>query len=388
MNKYNFDIIADRYNKNSVKYGNDTNVLPMWVADMDFEVLPEITDAIVSKAKEACYGYTELSNEFFEAYINFYKRHHNIDFKVEDCVFATGIVGAIDSIFKHLLNKGDKVIIQTPVYPVFANCIRNNGLVILENKLKYENGSYQIDYDNLEKIIKEEDPAALLLCNPHNPTGYIYSLDELNRIIKLCKENNVLLLSDEIHGEICSPNYKYHSILEASYYSKSVTLLSGGKVFNIAGIQSSCLVIKDKELRDAVQNAVYHDDIGEPNFFAEAVNVAAFNNGDEWIEELNAYIDNNKQYFYEFILKELPNLKVIRSNATYLLWVDVSGYTNDSDELIKDLINTVSLRLSSGKSFLGNGDTFVRINLATSLDNVKDGCLRLKKYFENKKVIK
>jgi len=385
MGKYNFDKIVDRYNKQSHKYDcKDKNILPMWVADMDFECFEGITNAINNRTKTPCYGYTAVPKEFFSAYSNYWKRHYSVNFSEEECVFSTGVVASIDSIFRHMLKPGNKVVVQTPVYHTFFHCIENNGLIAVENQLKYEKGEYHIDFDGLERLLQQNDVKAMIFCNPHNPTGYLFNKEEVNKIASLCYDNNVLLISDEIHSEIKDPGYKYCSSLNADkkYLDNIIVLLAGSKCFNIAGLHSSIAVIKNKALRDAFQEAVYHDDVGETNYFACDGNIAAFNDGDQWLDEMNEYVTKNKQYVVDFFKKEKIN--VVCGHATYLVWIDLSDYTNDSEEFCNKLKKATGLWLTSGKDFRGNGLYFVRMNVATSYDNVVDGCNRLKRFLKQK----
>lgn len=381
MNKYNFDNVVNRINTGSIKYQDGPNVLPMWVADMDFEVLPEIKESILKSAEIDAYGYQDTSKEYFEAYKSFYHRRHNINFEIDDCIFSIGVVASIDSIFRHLFSKGDNVLVFTPVYHIFFNCINNNGLNLVELPLEYKNNQYSLDLNKVKKTIIEKNIKVLLLCNPNNPTGNIYSLADLTFLAEICRENNVLLISDEIHGEIVDNDTKYNPILsiDEKYHSGIISLFSGSKVFNIAGLHSSIIVVKNKDLKDKIQDGVYKDDIGEPNYFAVNANIAAFVKGDEYIEELNDYLYQNKKYVEDFILNKLPNLKYIKTKATYLLWIDISYYSNDSKEFADELKAKTGLYLSNGAQFRGNGNNFVRMNIATSLDNVK---LAMSKLFE------
>ena len=384
MGKYNFDRVINRYNKESHKYDVDESVLPMWVADMDFECFPGITEAIRRRTETPCYGYTEVPREFFSAYVNHWKRHYGIKFTEEECVFSTGVVSSIDSILKHLVKPNSKIVLQTPVYHTFFSCIRNNGHEALENQLVYEDEKYHIDFPNLEKCLKQPGVGAMIFCNPHNPTGYLFSKEEVNEVARLCFENKILLISDEIHAEIRDPGYNYCSCLEADekYLDNIIVLLSGGKCFNIAGIHSSIAVIKNKALRDEFQDAVYHDDVGEPDYFACDANIAAFNDGDEWLKEMNEYIYKNKQYVVKFF--KYLGINVVCGHATYLLWIDLRKYTDNSEEFCNRLKAEGGLWLSHGKDFFGNGQYFVRMNVATSFDNVVEGCNRLKAFLDKK----
>jgi len=381
MGKYNFNKIINRYNKESHKYDEITeDVLPMWVADMDFECFEGITNAIKNRLNTPCYGYTAVPKEYFTAYVNYWKRHYGINFSEDECVFSTGVVASIDSIFRHIVKPHSKIIVQSPVYHTFFHCIENNGLEAIENELIYENGDYHIDFAGLEKLLKMSDVGAMIFCNPHNPTGHIFSLEEVNEVARLCYENNVLLISDEIHSEIVDPGYHYCPSLKADskYLDNLIVLLAGSKCFNIAGLHSSIAVIKNKALRDEFQAAVYHDDVGEVNYFACDANIAAFNDGDEWLKEMNEYVYNNKKYVIDFFKKE--NINVVSGHATYMVWIDLKDYTSDSEQFCDELKKEEGLWLTSGKDFRGNGQYFVRMNLATSFDNVVDGCNRLLKF--------
>ena len=383
MGKYNFDNIVNRYNKQSHKYDDiDTSILPMWVADMDYECFPGITKAIEKRLETPCYGYTSIPKEFFTAYKNYWKRHYDIDFLEDECVFSTGVVASIDSIFKHLVRPHSKVVLQTPVYHTFFHCIENNGLGFVENQLVYEDGEYHVDFSNLEECLKRDDVETMIFCNPHNPTGYLFNEEEVKRIVELCHENNILLISDEIHSEIRDPGYQYCSSLKADYLDKVIVLLAGSKCFNIAGLHSSIAVIKNKELREAFQDAVYHDDVGEVNYFACEANIAAFSDGDEWLDEMNEYVSRNKRYVIEFFKKE--NINVVGGHSTYLLWIDLRKYTDDSLSFCEELKKETGLWLTPGMGFHGDGRYCVRMNVATSFANVKDGCDRLLSFLLNR----
>ena len=378
MKKNNFDKVVDRRSSNSAKWDVKNNELPMWVADMDFPVLPEIKKAIIDRANIDAYGYVECPREYFLAYQSWWKRNHNLDIEISSMIYCTGVVAAIDSIFKHILPKGSNVVIQTPVYHVFFNCIRNNGLNVLENQLVYRNHDYEIDFKNLEELLKQDNTRALLLCNPHNPVGRIWNENELQRIVDLCNKYNALIISDEIHCDIVEPEQKYHPIL--SITDSAISLLAPTKTFNMAGIQAACIICPNQQLKDRIESGVGQDDVGEPNYFSCPATIAAFKYGDEWVKEMNEYVYNNKRYMQDFISSNLPELHLIDNKATYLLWLDISRYTNDSESFAKDLREKTGLFVSPGKQFGKGGESFLRINVATSLDNVKDACERLKKY--------
>ena len=382
MSKYNFDELVDRKNTWAYKWDVKDNELPMWVADMDFHSLPEINEAIKDRLNVDSYGYCYAPEEYFLAYRNWWKRRHKIDAPTSSMVFSTGVVASIDSILKHIIPRGSGVVVQTPVYHVFFHCIENNGHHILENQLIYKNHQYEIDFDNLEQLLKDKNTTAMILCNPHNPIGRIWNKEELRRITSLCEENNVLLISDEIHCDIVEPNREYVPILSVS--ENAVVLLAGSKVFNIAGLHSSVIVCKNEKLLTEIKKGIGQDDFGEPGYFAVSANVAAFNKGDQWVDELNEYIYENKQYVYQFIQQELPKIYLIDNKATYLLWLDISAYTNDSKKFADELKEQTGLIVSCGKQFGSGGETFIRVNIATSKKNVMDACERLKQFIRKK----
>ena len=382
MKKYNFDDVVNRRNTSSSKWDVLDNELPMWVADMDFHVLPEIKEAIVKKANVDAYGYSEVPNELFEAYISWWKYLHNVTFKREEMIYCSGVIASLDVIFKYLTSKGDGITLLTPVYNVFYSCIKNNGLKLnLVSFIRKEN-HFEINWLKLEKALKKSK--VLLLCNPHNPLGRLFTYDELKRIVSLAKENKVLIISDEIHCDLTDPEKSYVSILKFTNYKKIITLLSPSKAFNVAGLQSSVIVTKDKRLHDLLQKAVYKEDVGEPNYFACDVVIAAYTKGYEYIKELNEYIYLNKCYVKSFIEQYIPHLTLIDSEATYLLWIDVSYYSNNSEVFASSLRKETGLYVSNGLQYGKEGSAFIRLNIATSLKNVKDAMNRLLKFVSNK----
>lgn len=377
MTKYNFDETVNRLNSGSYKWDIKDNELPMWVADMDFHVLPEIKEAIIKRASIDAYGYSECPKEYFESYKEWFKRNHNLELDTKWMVFSLGVVASIDSILKHLVPKGSGVIVQSPVYHVFYHCIENNGLKIVNNEL-INKDNYQIDFVNFESLLKEDNNKAMILCNPHNPVGRIWSKEELSKIASLCEKYNVLLISDEIHCDITEPGLSYNSIYSVT--KNAIMLASPTKAFNIAGLHASVAIVADDGLRERVAKGFGQDDIGEPNYISPYATIAAFKYGDKWNQEMREYVYSNKRYVEEFIKKELPELKVIDMKATYLLWVDVSYYSSDSEKFANELREKTGLFVSNGKQFGKGGEGYIRINIATSLDNVKDACKRLQKY--------
>ena len=378
--KYDFDNIVNRRGTNSVKFSESyPDSLEMWVADMDFKVLPEIKDAIKAKADIDSYGYCYPKDEYFESYIKWWKHQHNITLKKEWMIFSQGVVGSIDSILKRVANKGDEVVILTPVYNIFFNCIKNNGLKALSCSFKYENGEYHIDWKKFEELLSRKSAKVLLLCNPHNPSGSIFSEDELLRFAKLASDNSVTIVSDEIHCDIVKPGKEYTSILKVvdKYPNNIIALLSPTKAFNIAGLQTSAVVVPNHELKAIIEKGIGADDLGDPNYFACEATIAAFNHGAEYNKQLREYVFKNKKYVEDFIRDNNLKLHVVGGDATYLMWIDISHYSKDSDKFVEDFNERYHVHLASGSIYGEEGRTFVRVNVATSLDNAKEFCKRL-----------
>ena len=379
--KYNFDRIADRLNTSSIKWDVKENELPMWVADMDFMVIPEIQDAIIKATKDGAFGYTYPTKEFFDAYQYWWKKRHHIEIPTSWMIFASGVVSALDSIIRTLTKEDDGVLLLTPVYHTFFNVINNNHRKVVTSTL-LEKSDYSIDYKDVEDKIKNLNVKAIIFCNPHNPVCRIWKKEEIKQLIDICEKYNVFFISDEIHCDITDPGYEYCSALSVS--DNVIVCLSPGKVFNLAGIHSSVTVVKNEKLREQLQAAFYRDDIGEPNYFAIPANIAAYKKGEAYVDELNKYLFENKRYVSSFIKEKLPNIKLTSSHATYLLWIDVSALNIKSDLFVDELRKQTGLILSPGKQFGDGGEYFLRMNIATSLEKVKDAMNRLKVYVNSK----
>ena len=381
MYKYDFDKPTDRRKFNTVKWDLPEGSLPMWVADMDFECAPKIREAIEARAAHGIFGYSEAPMEYFISVADFFERISGYRHDPESMVFATGVVAIISSCVRKLTTPAEKVLIQAPVYNIFYNSILNNGRVVVSSDLVYENGEYRIDFQDLEEKMSDPQTTLMILCNPHNPVGKIWSREELKKIGELAVKHGVRVISDEIHfplsdpGKTCIP---FASVSE-DCRKNSVTCVSASKAFNLAGIGAACAIVPDPSLRHKVWRGINTDEVGEPNAFAISASIAAYTECDDWLEEARRYIYENKLYCYDFIKNNLPRLKVIPSEATYLIWVDASEYTEDSDELKEHIFETTGLYLSSGKAYGECGRRFLRINLATRRANVKDGMERLKK---------
>lgn len=379
MSKYNFDVSINRKESCSIRWNVSEGELPLDIADMDFMVMPEIEKAVKARAEQACYGYTYVPDSYYQAYIRWWRDRHNTKLEKDWFIFSKSVVASIDSIFKHLGKPKDEVVMFTPVYNVFFNCIKNNNLVLKECEFMIEE-EIKIDWEKLETQLK--GAKFFLLCNPHNPLGRKFTIEELNRIINLCKQNDVYVISDEIHGDIDLNKGRYISILNSgvSQYEKVIALLSPSKVFNVAGLHSSVAVISNNELKETVQNGFYQDDIGEPNYFAVDPVITAFTYGDEYVDQLNSYLNENRTFLTEFLLKNLPNLKIVSGTYTYLVWIDISCYSKDSRLFVKRLKESTGLVVAPGINYGKSGEGYIRLNIATPRNNLIDACNRLMNY--------
>lgn len=381
--KYDFDTVVDRRNSNSYKWEISENELPMWVADMDFRTAPEIIKAITERTEHGIFGYTTISDEWYQAYINWWKNRHGIEYQKEQLIFSTGVIPTISSCVRKLTTPAENVLILTPVYNIFYNCIQNNGRNVLECPLEYNNGVYSINWTSLEEKIADPQTTLMLLCNPHNPIGKIWDSETLGKIGSLAYDNGVIVLSDEIHCDITDPNCSYvpFASVSAKCAKNSVICVAPTKAFNLAGLQTSAAIVPDPQIRHKVWRGLNTDECGEPNAFAVQAAVAAFNYGGEWLDELRQYLYENKQTVKNFLAENIPQIRLVSSDATYLLWLDCSALNMDSRELAKHIRKSTGLYLSNGVQF-GNGEQFLRMNIACPKAVLADGLNRLKKAVE------
>lgn len=380
--KFDFDKIPERRGTGSLKWDVSEGELPMWVADMDFETAPAVREAIERRAAHGVFGYAITPDELFSSVADFWNKRYGAGFSSSDIVYVSGVVAAISSAVRKLTTAAENVLIQAPVYNIFYNSILNNGRKVLSSDLVYKDGKYEIDFRDLEEKMKNPETTLMILCNPHNPVGKIWSADELRKIASLAKANGVRVLSDEIHSPITRPGKSYVPFASVSPEAAeiSVTALSASKAFNIAGLQSAFLAIKNPELRHKMWRAVNTDEVGEPNCFAVDANFAAFSEGAEWLDGLREYLFENRNAAERFISENMPRLHPVAADASYLMWVDISEYTDDSGRFCDELRQKTGLYISGGEQYGGGGRSFVRINLASSRENVLDGMARLLRF--------
>ncbi len=382
--KYDFDTVIDRRNTNSYKWDYYDTQLPMWLGDMDFQTAPEIIQKLEERVHHGVFGYPIIPDEYFQSYINWWDRRHNLKMKKEDLIFSTGVMPSIASIIREFTRENDSILLQTPVYNYFFKVILNNNRKIIENELNYDGINYSIDFKDLEEKLSDDSTSMMILCNPHNPIGKIWTREELEKIAALCKKYDVLLVSDEIHCDLINPGNEYTPVTTAiTEPDNIITCLAPTKAFNIAGIQSSVIYVPNKELNERIKFRLDIEYSSQINVFSIVATTTAFNDCEEWLNQLNEYIYRNKLILDDFLKNELPIVKMVPSDATYFLWLDCSEINLSSGELNEYINQTTGLFMVAGKHFGENGDTFLRINIACPKNTLLDGLNRFKEAIDN-----
>ena len=380
--KYDFDRIIDRRNTGSLKWDESREgELPLWVADMDFETAPCVKESLQKRVEHGIFGYSIIPPEWADSYIYWWKKRHNFTINRDSLIFSTGVVPAISSCVRKLTSVAEKVLIQTPCYNIFFNSIVNNGRYVVESPLDFDGKEYKINFERLEMDLSDPQVSLMILCNPQNPTGNIWTREELARIGDLCKKYGVTVISDEIHCDITEPGFNYTPFAGASETCAqiSVSCLAPTKCFNIAGINSAAVVVPNPHLRHKVWRALNTDEIAEPNAFAVAATIAAFTQGEDWLNQLNEYLFENRRYA-EAVLSSIPEDKVtvVKGKATYLLWVRVF---KNGDKFAEELRKNTGLFINGGTEYGKTGEEFVRINLACPRKILEEALSRFKTGF-------
>ena len=397
---YIFDELVNRRNTHSLKWDVKEHELPMWVADMDFQTAPEIQEAIRERVSHGVFGYSIVPEEWYQAYMGWWERRHHFSVEKEWLVFCTGVVPAISSMVRKLTTAGENVLVQTPVYNIFFNSIVNNGRNIVENPLRYtprahvnacpsgtgglrpsryDGNDYQMDFEDLERKLSDPRTTLMILCNPHNPVGRIWSREELEQVGELCGKYHVTVISDEIHCDLTSPGKEYipFASVSESCRNYSITCMAPTKAFNLAGLQTAAVAVPNPILRHKVWRGLNTDEVAEPNYFAVEAAVAAFTKGEAWLDALRAYIQENKNYVENFLKKEVPQIRSVPSQATYLLWLDCQKMQGCAKEFTQYLREHTGLYLSEGRQYGESGSSFIRMNIACPRSRVEDGMKRL-----------
>lgn len=364
--QYNFDELTERRNTGCVKWDsdNDPDMLPLWVADMDFQTAPSVKEAVMSRAATGIYGYVRVPDSYYEALTRWFDTRHGWHIDRDRVIYTSGVVPALSAIIKALVKPGEGVIIQTPAYNCFFSSVRNNHAIEIDNPLKrIETASgftYEIDFEDLEAVASRPETRLLLLCNPQNPTGRVWTRAELEQVHDICRRNGVRVLSDEIHCELIHKGYEY--IPYATIDPEAVVCCSPSKAFNTAGLQTANIVCPDTETRDLIDRAINDNEVCDINPFGVVALEAAYNDGGEWLDALNNYLEDNYRYLRETLGSAFPQLRICDSQATYLAWIDIRPLCISSDNLDKLLRKNGKVHINSGTMYAGDG--YIRINYA------------------------
>ena len=391
MGTYNFDEIIDRRNTSSLKWdfgmqrmGRD-DLLPLWVADMDFRLPEEVIEDLVKRAEHGVFGYTDPSEEYLLSVRNWYKRRHNADINCEDITVVPGVVYSIALAIKAFTKPGEAVIIQQPVYYPFHETIRDNGRKLINNQLLYKDGHYEIDFEDFEKKIIENDVKLFLLCSPHNPVGRVWKNAELTRLADICIKHDVYIFADEIHSDFVYPGYKHTSLLtfDDEYKKKLIVGTSASKTFNLAGLQVANIIIPDKETKRLFRKENDAAGYSQLNAMGMVATQSVYEKGERWLDELIVYLEGNLSYIRNFLKENLPKVKLIDPEGTYLIWLDFSEVTDDYHKLKEIIVDKAKLWLDAGIIFGKETALFERINIACPRAIIEDAMNRLKEAMED-----
>ncbi len=384
---YDFDKIIKREGTSSAKWDfrkeifGKAGVLPMWVADMDFETPGFIVEAVSKRASHPVYGYSLMGQSYYEAFISWVKRRHNWEVKKEWMVFSPGIVTAVNTAVMAFTKAGDSVIVQPPVYFPFFNSIKNNKRKQLNNQLIYIDDTYKIDFDDLRK--KAMDAKLMLLSSPHNPVSRCWTKNELISLGKICLDNDIIIISDEIHADLILPGHKHIPLASLSEELSQicVTCMAPSKTFNVAGLFTSMIIIENEKLRKKYNEVMESVHLVHANLFGMVAAQAGYSEGDEWVDEMMFYIGQNFNYVDEFLKTRLPSIKMAKAEATYLAWLDFSKTGYKGDKLNAKLVAEAGLGLSPGSIFGPGGEGFMRMNLGAPKQYVEEALVIMKKVF-------
>lgn len=382
MGKYNFDELVNRRGTNSVKWDEEKEdgIIPLWVADMDFLAAPAIRRAVEERAKHGVFGYAIVGDSYYAAITNWFKRRHNWAIERDWIIYTTGVIPAISATIHALAMPGEKVLIQTPVYNCFYSCIRNQGLRVLESPLKREGNTYVVDWDDFEAKCADKKTTLFLLCNPHNPAGRVWTKDELARMNEICMRHDVKVISDEIHCELIMPGYVFtpFATVNADCQRNSVVFNSPTKNFNIAGLQIANIICANKEWYRRIDRAINIFEVCDVNPFGPLALEAAYNESEDWINELMPYIADNYALLKDTFAKEVPNYEVLKLEGTYLAWIDIRKSGLTANALTEKLLREGKVQVNSGVIYSKNdGEGYIRINLACPRATLQEGLKRI-----------
>ncbi|MFC7786599.1 MULTISPECIES: MalY/PatB family protein [unclassified Rossellomorea] len=391
----NWNDCIERTNTHSVKWSFPAeDVIPMCIADMDFQVSPAIVEAMNRKAQHGIYGYTTFSDRYFESVISWWKRRFQMDIEKEWISFSPGIIPGINVLLSVLTEPGDGVIIQDPVYYPFYSTIENHGCSVMKNTLLYRDGVYSIDFDDLEEKARHPRTKLLILCSPHNPVGRVWTKEELMKIGSIAKRHDLWIISDEMHGDLVYKGYEHVPLFKGdeSLVERSILCAAPSKTFNIAGLQTSILLIPNKDLRDKYNEKLTGYGLMRPNVFGIEGTIAAYEEGEPWLNELLMVLEENKQYVLNYLDQHLPELKAILPQATHLIWIDCTELGMTGEGLCTFFLEKARVKFDEGFKFGQSGHSFVRMNIACPKERIDLALRRMHEaileYRVNRKVIK
>lgn len=379
--KYDFDEIIPRRGTNSYKWDSaQEDVLPMWVADMDFRTAPAVVETLRKRVEHGIFGYTKVPSAYYEAVTGWFAHRHGWQIGKDWIIYTSGVVPALSAVIKALTVPGDRVLVQTPVYNYFFSSIRNNGCEMVASSLTYLNETYRIDYDDLERKAADPKVKLFLLCNPHNPAGRVWTRRELTRIGEICLRHGVLVIADEIHCELVYQGHTYTPFASISeeFLMHSVTCISPSKAFNLAGLQIANIICADEGMRIKIDKAININEVCDVNPFGVEALIAAYNEGAEWLEALKHYLSGNYNYLKAFFMEYLPKLPVVMLEGTYLVWVDCTALKRSSKEIADDLLKKEKLWVNDGGIYGEDGEGFIRINIACPRERLIEGLNKLR----------
>lgn len=384
--EFNFDEVIDRRGTDCVKWDTcyNENELPLWVADMDFKTAPAIIEALRKRVEHGIFGYTVPGNDYYDTIHDWFLKRHDWDITREQIIYTTGVVPATSAVIKGLTEPGDGVVIMTPVYTCFFSSIRNNGCQIIESPLKMIDRRYEIDFENLEEKLSGKDAKILLLCNPHNPGGRVWTRPELEKVNELCVRHDVIILSDEIHNEITMPGFKYTPVANVAT-GKYVSMVSSSKSFNTAGLHIANIVTPFGELRAKIDRAVNINETCDVGPMGVTAMIAAYRDGLGWLEAMIAYVFDNYNYLCSQ-LSELKDVEVMKMEGSYLAWLDVKRLGMNVADLCERLRREADVRYHPGTAYGADGEGYIRINLATSRSVLSEAIIRFKNWLRKNSI--
>ena len=386
--KYDFGELLNSRGTNSYKWDSatDAEVLPLWVADMDFRTSPAIIEALQRRVAHGIFGYTRVPDAYYQAVTNWFARRHGWNIQREWMIYTSGVVPAVSAVIKALTVPGDKVLVQTPVYNCFFSSIRNNGCTLAASPLLRVGNTWQMDFEDLERKASDPDVKVFLLCNPHNPVGRVWTREELLKAGEICSRHGVTVVSDEIHCELVYPGHAYtpFASISGDFSAHAIVCISPSKAFNIAGLQIANIVVPDEEVRRKIDKAININEVCDVNPFGVTATIAAYTEGEEWLNQLLVYLQANYKWMQDYCRTHLPDFPISDLEGTYLVWMDCSILHKTSDVLEQELLDESKLWLNAGTMYGAEGEGFMRWNIACPRSVLAEGLERFRSYVYGK----